>query len=84
MSLVIDAGVAIKWVIEEDGTREALALLPTKLIAPDLIMVECANILRKKTRRGEMSASEAGFAGRLLGRAGVEPIPTRPPSGPCP
>jgi predicted nucleic acid-binding protein len=35
-TLVIDASIAIKWVVEEDGTPEALVLRQkAKLIAPD-------------------------------------------------
>jgi predicted nucleic acid-binding protein len=45
-TFVVDASVAIKWVIEEDGTPEALALYQrAKLIAPELLVPECANIL---------------------------------------
>lgn len=52
MKLVIDASVAIKWVVDEPGTTEALALRrKAKLIAPDLLIAECANILWKKARR---------------------------------
>jgi len=42
---VIDASVAIKWVVSEPGTQEALALRQHRLIAPDLLIAECANIL---------------------------------------
>jgi plasmid stability protein len=50
-TLVIDASIAIKWMVEEDGTREALALREqAKLIAPELLVAECANILWKKCR----------------------------------
>ena len=70
--LVIDASVAIKWVIEEDGTKEALALRRQALAAPDLLVAECANILRKKVRRKELSEPEAAFAAGLLARADVE------------
>lgn len=76
--LVIDASVAIKWVVEEEGTAEALALRRFQLTAPDLIMSECANILWKKVRRNELSAEEAAFAGRLLTNADIELVPTRP------
>ena len=39
---VIDASVAIKWVVEENGTPEALALLNEgSLLAPDLLIPEC-------------------------------------------
>ena len=50
-TLVIDASIAVKWVIEEDGTPEALALRQNaKLIAPELLVAECANILWKKSK----------------------------------
>ena len=49
-TLVIDASVAIKWVVEEPGTAEALALRRFRLLAPDLLVAECANILWKKAR----------------------------------
>ncbi len=44
---VIDASVAVKWVVQEAGTPDALALRKAKLAAPDLIIPECANILWK-------------------------------------
>lgn len=75
---VIDASVAIKWVIEETGTKEALSLRRHHLLAPDLLMAECANILWKKVRRKEMSAEEAGLAARLLARADLTLAPMRP------
>jgi predicted nucleic acid-binding protein len=76
-SFLIDASVAIKWVIDEDGTREALALRSHLLAAADLLTAECANILWKKVRRGEISADEAGFAAKLLGRADIDLLPMR-------
>jgi len=76
--LVIDASVAIKWVIEEDGTKEALALRRQALAAPDLLVAECANILWKKARRNELSEPEAAFAAGLLARADIELVAMRP------
>ncbi len=59
-TLVIDASIAIKWVVEEDGTDLALALRQkARLMAPDLIVAECANILWKKVQRKELSKDEA-------------------------
>ena len=44
--LVVDASVAIKWVVEEEGSEAAAGLLDGPgLMAPDLLMPECANIL---------------------------------------
>lgn len=69
---IVDASVAIKWVVVEKGTTEALALLGGRLVAPALWEAECANILWKKVKRGEMSGGEAGIAAKLLSRFGVE------------
>jgi predicted nucleic acid-binding protein len=75
---VIDASVAIKWVVEEPGTKPALMLLRHSLLAPDLLVAECANILWKKVRRNELSAEEASLATRLLARADIELVAMRP------
>jgi predicted nucleic acid-binding protein len=74
---VVDASVAIKWVVAEPGTKEALLLRRHRLVAPDLLVPECANILWKKVRRGELSKAEAILAARLLQRAEVELEPMR-------
>jgi predicted nucleic acid-binding protein len=77
-SLVIDASIAVKWLIEEEGTSEALALRRrARLIAPDLLAAECANIFWKKVRRGELTQEEALLAARLLQAAEIELAPTR-------
>ncbi len=69
--LVIDASVAIKWVVEEDGTESALALRQqAKLIAPDLLVPECANILWKKAQRNELSRDEALSRGSAAAKRG--------------
>src|SRR5438045_7662365 len=68
----------IKWVVEEDGTALALALRQrAKLIAPELLVAQCANILWKKVRRNELLKEEALLAARLLQRAEIELLPTR-------
>ena len=77
-TLVIDASIAVKWVVEEIGTPEALALRQkAKLIAPELLVAECANILWKKVIRGELLKGEALVAARLLQGAEIELLPTR-------
>lgn len=76
--IVVDASVAIKWVVGENGTPEAVTLLKHGgLAAPDLLTAECANILWKKVRRGELTKEAALLAARLLQRADVELLPTR-------
>ena len=75
---VIDASVLIKTVVEEDGSAQAVALLESgAAVAPDLIMPECANILWKKTRRGEYTSEEAKLAAQILQRAEFEIAPSR-------
>ncbi len=50
MKLVIDASVAVKWLVVED--RHALARDVLRdgfvLMAPDLLLIEVANALRNK------------------------------------
>lgn len=77
-TLVVDASIAVKWVVEESGTAAALALRRKgRLAAPDLLTAECANILWKKARRGELPPDHALFAARLLARADIELHPMR-------
>jgi len=77
-SFIIDASIAVKWVIEEKGTPEALTLRrQAKLLAPELLVAECANILWKKVQRDELSKEEAILAARLLQAAEIELLPTR-------
>jgi predicted nucleic acid-binding protein len=76
--LVIDASIAVKWVVEEDGTPEALAIRQkARLIAPDLLIAEYANILWKKVQRRELVKQEALIAARLLQDADIELLPMR-------
>ena len=77
-TLVIDASIAVKWVVEEDGTTDALALRQkAKLIAPELLVAECANILWKKVQHNELMHDEALLAARLLQGAEIELLPMR-------
>jgi predicted nucleic acid-binding protein len=77
--VVIDASIAIKWVVEEEGTALALSVRSSydKLLAPDLLASECANVLWKKAARGELMAQEAQMAARLLAASDIELIGTR-------
>ena len=65
MRALIDASVAVKWYLPEPGERAALRVLTEaldgsrELIAPDWIVAELANALRKKVRRDECSAAQA-------------------------
>lgn len=76
--LIVDASIAVKWVVEEAGTAEALAIKRAHpLAAPDLLTAECANILWKKVKRRELSLDEASLAARLLQRVDITLRPMR-------
>ena len=59
MKLVVDASVVVKWFVSETLSEEARLLLAHRLElhAPDLLLVEYANVIWKKFRRGELTAS---------------------------
>lgn len=68
MSVVVDAGVAIKWMIVEPYTAEARALRDDcvrrqiSMIAPMLFGYETASILRRKVRDGQITDAAAKLA----------------------
>ena len=49
-AVVLDAPVAVRWVVDEEGTPEAVALLESDFtwIAPRLMLTEVAAALRRK------------------------------------
>lgn len=78
--LVVDASVALKWYIREDGTQEASKLLEKQhygLIAPDILYGEVANILWQQVRSGKISADYAGMSLGTLVDLEIEIIETR-------
>lgn len=75
--LVVDASVAVKWVVAEGGSDSAERLLDHPLVVPDLLFAECANILWKKIRRRELTLEQAELAAQGLERAELTVIPSR-------
>ena len=77
---VVDAGVAVKWVVSEAYSDQANALLDRAadtrqpLLAPSLLPNEVTNAVYQRFRRGHLNASDADAAvtgaARLL-RLGV-------------
>lgn len=64
-SLVIDASVALKWVMTEPGSDAATALLDdlatgeVALLAPEHLIGEVGNGLRKRVAQGVLTADDA-------------------------
>ncbi len=63
---VVDASVAVKWLVAEEGSTAADALRDLDLHAPTLLRIEVANVLRTLTARGAMTGAEATEAFDLL------------------
>ena len=59
--VVLDASVAVRWLVPEPTTDEATALLerPFSWTAPRLILTEIASALRRKVGDGELLNHEA-------------------------
>lgn len=73
LPLVVDASVAIKWIVPEPDSHLALSLRDgRRLIAPQLIFAECTNILWKKARRGEISSAQAAELAVMIDDLDIE------------
>ncbi|MDQ6907634.1 MAG: type II toxin-antitoxin system VapC family toxin [Chloroflexota bacterium] len=63
--VVVDASIAVKWVVAEEGARDACALLQSWLaagvqpVAPSWFTCEIANILHRKALTGDLSFADA-------------------------
>jgi predicted nucleic acid-binding protein len=72
--IVVDTSVVVQWVAPEDVERRAEALLGrSDLAAPDVLLVETANVLRKKVRDGDVTRDQA-FEGLELVEANVRTL----------
>jgi predicted nucleic acid-binding protein len=77
LALVVDASVALKWVLQEPDSHLAEALLRTELnlLVPDFWLGEATNVLWLQVRRKLLSPDEAREGLASL-RTLVEPTPT--------
>ncbi len=59
-TVVVDTSVALKWVLEELDSAVAATILDSwiqasaRMVVPGLFWAECAAVLRKRVRRGEL------------------------------
>jgi predicted nucleic acid-binding protein len=78
-SVVIDASVGLKWVVDEPGSDAAVALVVARsLITSGLFWAEAANALATKGCRGELDRAAVEDAWRDLARAPLEVVPLEP------
>lgn len=56
---IVDTSVVVKWAVRESGSDDALKLVGTELIAPDLLCAELAHALYKKVRDREIGPLQA-------------------------
>jgi predicted nucleic acid-binding protein len=76
--LVVDASVAVKWVVREPDSDAAAALRGEQLIAPALWLAEAANVLWRRARIGDITAEEARSRLSELVNAPVASLPMEP------
>jgi predicted nucleic acid-binding protein len=71
---VIDASVAIKWVVDERHTEEAVKLLdPSHPIhAPELLHIEIDNYCARQVKSGKLLENEANAHRRLIRTAPLQ------------
>ena len=72
--MVVDASLAVKWLVEEDDSDKAHAALQSWVaqditrIAPHLMLFEVANALHRRVLRGELDVGDCiRMMARLLG-----------------
>jgi hypothetical protein len=73
--IIVDASVAVKWVVSESGSTEAAALLDgDRLGAPTLWLSEASNALWAKVMRQQLTAEEARGQAADLADAPIVPL----------
>jgi predicted nucleic acid-binding protein len=74
--IIIDANIALKWVLPEDDSELAGSLLQAEIHAPDVLPVECCNALWASVRRGLLSADGARAGHAFILDAGMVLTPS--------
>jgi len=76
--IVVDASVALKWVLDEPGSDAAAALRGQELVAPALWLAEAANALWRRACIGEITSVEANIRVSELRKAPVASLSIEP------
>ena len=75
--VVVDASVAVKWVVDEEHTDRALTLLRDKaaepILGPPHLASEVSNAIYQRLRRHHIDANEAAQALERFLETGVQP-----------
>ncbi len=74
---LVDASVAVKLVLTESDSEAADRLMNHRLVAPDLLLPECATIIWKAVRRGELDGAQARLACVTMLALPFELVPSR-------
>jgi predicted nucleic acid-binding protein len=76
---VVDASIVIKWFVDEVHAEAARRWQEDQyeLSAPDLLWLECGNILWKKVRRRELTPDEARLIWGGLEQQPISAFPSR-------
>jgi predicted nucleic acid-binding protein len=72
VDLVVDASIAIKWLIREPDSEVALGLRAEhNILAPAFLLIECRNALLTGVRRGKLTPEQARSAEAEINAIGI-------------
>jgi predicted nucleic acid-binding protein len=59
MTLIVDASIAVKWLLQEEGSEQArMAVQGHDLAAPAFLRLEVFHVMWRRSRRGEATNSQ--------------------------
>ncbi|MGE5549386.1 MAG: type II toxin-antitoxin system VapC family toxin [Bacteroidota bacterium] len=77
-AVCVDASLAVKWLVNEEESEPALAILESwlaggvTLIAPTLLLYEVPSVLRRLTAHGKLTPERAWEGFQQLSAIGIE------------
>jgi predicted nucleic acid-binding protein len=78
-TIVVDASIAVKLLVDEGDQRVAMSLLAVhELVAPEFMVLEVANALWVKVRAGQITRRDAVAAMDALDKLGFDYFALRP------